>query len=310
MGYKVAIDAGHGSNTAGKRTPDGYREHWVNVKCANYFNIAMKRCGIDTLKVGWDDTDSTDDTDVSLTTRQKQVKNAKCKISVSWHANAFGNGKTYNSAQGILTLIHDNPARAKDSYALAIKVQNHLIKGTKQQDRKVVKQALSMCNCVTMGTDASILIEVGFMTNEYEASLIKTDAFCLECAEEAAQGVCEYLGVAYVKGNTSVNNTPVNTSNKTHKYIYQGLDYSLVFDPVYYVNKYSDLKQEFGTNSTALFNHFCSNGMKEGRMASDNFNVIVYKNNYADLRNAFGNNLPLYYKHYITNGYAEKRKCV
>lgn len=28
----IAIDAGHGSNTAGKRTPDGYREHWINVE--------------------------------------------------------------------------------------------------------------------------------------------------------------------------------------------------------------------------------------------------------------------------------------
>ena len=33
---KIAIDAGHGSQTAGKRTPDGYREHWINVKTAYY----------------------------------------------------------------------------------------------------------------------------------------------------------------------------------------------------------------------------------------------------------------------------------
>lgn len=108
--------------------------------------------------------------------------------------------KSYNNAQGIETLIHDNASLAKDSAALAAKVQNYLAKGTKQQNRGVKRQPLAMCSCPAMGTNASILIEVGFMTNEYEARLIRTDAFCLECAEEAAQGVCEYLGVPYVKG--------------------------------------------------------------------------------------------------------------
>lgn len=316
MKYKVAIDAGHGSNTAGKRTPDGYREHWINVKCANYFNEAMKRCGIETLKVAWNDTNATDDADIPLSTRQKQIKDAKCDISVSWHANAFGNGKSYNNSQGIETLIHNNSSKVKDSGSLAAKVQNNLIKGTKQKNRGVKTQSLAMCNCPAMGTKASILIEIGFMTNEYEAGLIKSDSFCLECAEEAAQGVCEYLGVTYVKGGAITNNTNVNivspntSTQSSQKFLYQGIDYSLVFDPTYYANKYQDLKKSFGTNATSLFNHFCTFGMKEGRMASSNFNVTVYKNNYVDLRNAFGNNLPLYYKHYITNGYKEKRKCV
>lgn len=323
MEYRVAIDAGHGSNTAGKRTPDGYREHWVNVRCANYFNEAMNRCGIKTVKIAWNDTNSTDDEDIALTTRQQMVKNAKCNISVSWHANAYGDGKSYNSAEGILTLIHDNTSQAKDSAALANKVQNYLIKGTKQQNRGVRKQTLAMCNCIAMGTNASILIEIGFMTNKYEAELIKTEAFCLECAEEAAQGVCEYLGVPYVQNGKPVNNVaatsaPIiptsnpspNTVKNSSNYTYQGVDYSLVFNPSYYAEKYADIKKAFGSNASALFKHFCNYGMKEGRVACENFNVTKYREYYADLRNAFGNNLPLYYKHYITNGHKEKRKCV
>lgn len=318
MGYVVAIDAGHSSNTAGKRTPDGYREHWINVKCANYFNEAMKRCGISTFKVAWDDANSTNDADFPLTTRQQQIKNAKCDISVSWHANACGDGKTYNSGQGIETLIHNESSKVKDSASLANKVQNYLIKGTTQSNRGVKRQTLAMCNCLALGTNASILIEIGFMTNKYESELMKTDAFCLECAEEAAQGVCEYLGVTYVKGSVPASIAATEgalvskptTTVSTQKYTYQGLDYSLVFDPVYYADKYSDLKKAFGSNSSALFKHFCDNGMKEGRVAHKTFNVTKYKEYYADLRNTFGNNLPAYYKHYITNGYQEKRKCV
>ncbi len=225
--YKVAVDAGHGSNTAGKRTPNGYREHWVNVKCANFFNEAMKRHGFETLKVGWNDSDSTDDVDIALSTRQQQIKNAKCDISVSWHANAFGDGKTYNNSQGIETLIHNDSAKVKDSGSLAIKVQNNLIKGTQQKNRGVKTQSLAMCNCATMGTKASILIEIGFMTNKHEAELMQTDAFCMECAEEAAQGVCEYFGVNYIKpsGSNIVISTPPAIPNNTEQSTYSHKDF-------------------------------------------------------------------------------------
>lgn len=302
MGYKIAIDAGHGSQTAGKRTPDGFREHWINVKTAYYCEQYLKSKGIETVRIGWNNTNSKDDADVSLSIRQKQIKNAKCDYSVSCHANAFGDGKTYNSASGVSTHIHSNSAYLNDSLRFGQCIQKRLVEGTKQKDRGVVRQSLAMCNCKTMGTKASCLVEIAFMTNKAEADLMKTEAFCKEQGEDIAKGICDYLGI---KSSTE----PVS-STTSGKFIFEGLDYSLVFDPTYYSNKYPDLKAVFGTNSKSLFDHFCTNGMKEGRVASNNFNVTVYKNNYADLRNAFGNNLTLYYKHYITNGCKEKRKCV
>ena len=211
----VAIDAGHGSGTAGKRTPDGYREHYANVKVAGFFAEALTRCGIGYIKVGWNDLNSLDDADTPLATRQKLIKNAGVKYSVSFHFNAYGDGKSYNSAQGIETLIHNTyPA---DSRTLANKVQAQLVKGTKQKDRGVKTKALSMCNCNTMKSQASILIECGFMTNEYEAKLMKSDAFCKECAEETAKGLCEYLGVKYV----SVESETVQTVAPEVKTLYR-----------------------------------------------------------------------------------------
>lgn len=99
-------------------------------------------------------------------------------------------------------------------------------------------------------------------------------------------------------------------SSTSKKFVCNGIDYSLVFDPVYYSNKYADLKRIYGTNSTNLFNHFKNHGMKEGRQASANFNAIVYKSRYADLQKAFGNNLPEYYKHYIQCGEKEGRQAL
>lgn len=211
MAYKIAIDAGHGSNTSGKRTPDGYREHWINVKCANYADIALRRCGFQTLKVAWNDTNATDDTDVALGTRQKQVKAAKCDASISIHGNASGNGKVFNNAKGIETFIHSNPSNVADSLRLAKNVQGYLIQGTPQTNRGVKTSALAMCNCNAMGVKAAILVELGFMTNQYEAELMKTDAFCLESAEEIAKGACAYFGVTYVKPGTTVSKPAVTT---------------------------------------------------------------------------------------------------
>lgn len=93
-------------------------------------------------------------------------------------------------------------------------------------------------------------------------------------------------------------------------FIHGGYDYSFVFNPIYYVEKYPDLMKTFGYNGKKLFSHFLSHGMKEGRKAIANFDVSVYKKNYSDLQKAFKNNLVKYYQHYIKYGIKEKRKAV
>lgn len=59
----------------------------------------------------------------------------------------------------------------------------------------------------------------------------------------------------------------------------------------------------------AALAHFVSNGMNEGRHASEEFDVYAYMNRYADLKNAYGNNLREYYIHYIYSGKKEGRNA-
>lgn len=96
----------------------------------------------------------------------------------------------------------------------------------------------------------------------------------------------------------------------TGVFIHNGWDYSLVFNPTYYSDRYPDLKNAFGTDAEALFNHFVKHGMKECRQACENFNVGYYKHEYKDLQKAFGENIPAYYKHYVQYGNREGRKTV
>ena len=203
---KIAIDAGHSSYTSGKQTPSGYKEHWFNVAVSNYIDLKLKELGFSTFKTGWDDTNAKDDPEVSLGERQKQIKNAKCDISISIHANASGDGKSYNSAQGVETFIHNDASCVGDSLKLANCVHKHLLNGTSQTNRKVKSSGLAMCNCKNMGVKSAILIEYAFMTNKYEETLIKSDAFCRECAEETVKGICEYFGVKYKENNSTNNN--------------------------------------------------------------------------------------------------------
>ena len=195
MGKLVAIDCGHGSNTAGKRTPDGYREHWINVNTAKYCETYLNANGVSTLRVGWNDENPMDDTDVALTTRQKQIKAADCTVAVSMHANAAG-GSTWSDAAGVEVLIHNNTAYQADSRTLANAILAELVKGTAQKNRGVKTQALAMCNCKAMGVQAAALCEIGFMTNKLEAALMKTDNFCKEQGEDIARGILTYLGIA------------------------------------------------------------------------------------------------------------------
>lgn len=89
--------------------------------------------------------------------------------------------------------------------------------------------------------------------------------------------------------------------------VYNGVDYSAVFDYNYYISNNSDIKAAFGNDDVAVLAHFVNYGMSEGRKASEEFDINVYKQNYSDLRSAFGNDLKSYYIHYMTNGKAEGR---
>jgi len=111
---------------------------------------------------------------------------------------------------------------------------------------------------------------------------------------------------ALYKSKTTTTTKKVTNTSST---VFNGLDYSPVYNYSYYRSKYEDLRKAFGTDESAYFNHFCTYGMKEGRQASSAFNVQNYRSRYSDLRKTFGNNLPLYYKHYLEFGISENRNA-
>lgn len=214
---KINVDAGHKIFTAGKRTPpmpgnididkDGkddikkgeqFKEHIANVGVASFLVEELKRCGFDTMQTGFDDENAYDDNEAdTLAPRQRAIAIGNCDFSISIHFNAFGDGNTFNSAQGIGIYIHNQ--YIEQSEKLAKLVLKHLVGGSKQTNRGITKKALAMCNCNNMDVKGAILVELAFMTNLREATeLMAAESYWKESAIEIAKGMCEYAGIKYI----------------------------------------------------------------------------------------------------------------
>lgn len=89
-----------------------------------------------------------------------------------------------------------------------------------------------------------------------------------------------------------------------------GFNYSPVFDPMFYANKYPDLMGAFGLNEQALWLHFQQFGMNEFRQASSQFDPSVYRSRYPDVAEAFKDDNPMYYYHYVAFGINEGRSAI
>ena len=216
MAILIALDAGHGSNTAGKRTPkmhidtdlakagEQIREHTANVWVCKYAADYLKKYGFDVYKSAWDDTNTADDPDVPLNERQTAIRRAKATVSVSCHFNAYGNGNSFNASSGIETLISVADYELNGSRSLAEEIQERLCK-LGRKDRGVKRADLAMCKSKYMQTEASVLCELGFMTNKDEAVLMGSKKYLKDCGHYIALGIYDFLTSKPKKTITSRN---------------------------------------------------------------------------------------------------------
>jgi len=200
--FKVAIDDGHGMNTAGKRTPtfpDGsiMKENEFNRRVAHLLAVHLVRCGIDVLMV------APGDVDTPLSKRTEAANKAKVDLYISIHANAMTG--SWGAARGIETYHYTQAS--PDSKRAARIIHKHLIAGTRLSDRGVKSADFYVLRETAM---PAVLVECGFMDNLKEAKLLLTEAYRAECAEELARGVCEYLGVTFVQENARPSNPAPN----------------------------------------------------------------------------------------------------
>lgn len=197
--YKIALDDGHGMNTAGKRTPtlsNGtiMRENEFNSAVVNYLEEELKRCGFDTVLV------APEIDDVALSTRVNRANNAAANIYVSIHANAFDGSFAGSNPEGVEVFYYKNSLQGK---RLAEDILKQLIQGTQQVNRGIKTDTFYVLKNTKM---PAILVEAGFMDNPRESNLLISDSFRREVAREVAIGICNYFKVTYIAKPKVVEN--------------------------------------------------------------------------------------------------------
>jgi N-acetylmuramoyl-L-alanine amidase len=177
---KIMLDAGHGYNTPGKRSPDGMREYEFNRAVANYAKQLLANYKNVTVYFS-----HSDQRDVSLKARTDKANSLNVDIFVSIHANAFGGGG-WSNVGGIETFVY--PTRPPVAYQLAQKIQRNLVISTGLENRGVKTADFHVLRETKMD---AVLVECGFMTNRNEIKLLRSETYRRTIAEGIVKALAE-----------------------------------------------------------------------------------------------------------------------
>lgn len=183
---KHVVDAGHGPETAGKRCPDdSMREFHFNTVVARYVRDGLLQYEDVETKFSHAADGSRD---VPLSERVQVANDWDADAFISIHANAAG--AVWSPAHGIETFTCDEPSAT--SLKMAYAVQKRLIEKTGLTDRGVKQEDFTVIAKTTM---PAILVECGFMSNQTEAALLKTDEYRRKCAGAIVEGIAEVFAL-------------------------------------------------------------------------------------------------------------------
>lgn len=180
----IALDAGHGLKTVGKRCmrsidPGETREWWLNDRIADQVQELLAAYDCTIIRVD----DTTGARDIPLASRVKTANSARADMYISIHHNAGIKGGTgggtvvyyYSSAAA-------RPLQAQRLYN-AVTARTGLLGN---RSSKVIKNGFYVIKHTTM---PALLIENGFMDSQVDTPIILTPAH----ATRTAQGIVDFL---------------------------------------------------------------------------------------------------------------------
>jgi len=187
----IGCDDGHGVDTPGKRTPDGYKENEFNHYTKEYLIDELEYNGFKTIDC------SPSRKDNSLNDRCNIANKENCDLFVSIHFNAY-TGKWQVKASGIETYHYIN--NSGKGIRAAQTIHSELIKGTKMKNRGVKGANFKVLRDTKM---PAVLVECGFMDYKEESILMKSTDYRKECSIEICKGICKIYKKTYKSKNES-----------------------------------------------------------------------------------------------------------
>lgn len=199
MSFRIALDAGHGSNTwssgggKGVKYDNGklFEEHTFNAAVVKIAKVLAEFNGIEVVL-----TQPPNGIDKSLSERVSIARSNKVDLFISFHADANAN----TDARGHWAFYWHTDQKSKKLAQIWDKHANQIMGN---QCRGVLESKLDtwtdfhMCREPIKYGIPSILVEHDFMTNRQSLDLLLSEEFQMKCAETAIRASCEYLGIAY-----------------------------------------------------------------------------------------------------------------
>ena len=194
---KVLIDPGHGIDTPGKRSPDGlFLEYLWNRQVADMLLERLVAMGIDASLV------VTETNDVTLRNRVNRVNTICNKVGasnvllVSIHANAAGNGSSWQNAKGWSCYSSKGKTKS-DQVAECLydafeeefperKIRKDLSDGDRDWEENFYVLEKSRC--------PAVLLENFFYDNREECAWMLQEETKRRIASAAAKGIAKYVG--------------------------------------------------------------------------------------------------------------------
>lgn len=208
---KIAIDAGHGKNTAGKRCLKSIdsketREWTLNADIASRVVKLLAAYNCETMRTD----DTTGKTDVELATRCSKANKWKADYFVSIHNDAGLGGKKGGGTTVFAYAEGGKGAKLRDAvYSAVIASANskgNRADGTRTANYYVLKKT----------TMPAILIECEFMDSADRTPLLLTEAYRAKIAQGIVNGIVKHCGLTKKK---TVATTPEETKMKYYEKI-------------------------------------------------------------------------------------------
>lgn len=179
---KIAVDAGHGINTPGKRSPAGEREWSFNNKVVtSLINYLNEYVNVTLIRLD----DPMGKRDIPLKERTDKANKASADVLVSCHHNA--NTGQWGTWTGTETFHYPG---STSGLAIAQAVHPHVVKAYGVRDRGIKMANFHMLRASNM---AAILIEGGFMDSSIDIKKLRDDTVLDRAGKEIAEGLATYF---------------------------------------------------------------------------------------------------------------------
>src|SRR5690625_2392892 len=203
----VAIDAGHGINTPGKRTPDDEREWSFNSIVAQSIIENLKNYdGIKTVRLD----DPTGKRDVPLRERTNKANNAKADILISCHHNA--NTGRWGNWTGTETYHYPNSTKGRE---LAQAVHPAVVKAYSLRNRGIKSANFHMLRESNM---PAVLIEGGFMDSTIDIKKLRDNKVLNRAGKNVADAIARYFNLRKKTNKTTTKSSSKDKSKNTSEY--------------------------------------------------------------------------------------------